>query len=365
MTSPNKSRILEQHNNNLLLNSPTPPLMLAGVHDLSGDDITAPIDEHMIATTIEALESGQTHYVEVPGIPPLRTALAEYLRTAYNAGYEQANIIVTAGIQESRFLTVQMIGEAFGKIALPAVVHPGVKTAIGVRPMPIETIAVDARLLPTLEGIRGAFEGGSRLLYLESPSRLTGAAYTAEEVAGIAALAGEFDATIIWDQGAAPWAADYTSLASAAANRTALIGEAFPGTGLSSWFIGCIAAPEQWVATMQSQKQIMAICTSTPTQYAALEASKHYADSQISQRRRLSQVRQSLVETLAQFGEVLPGETATIVAVRLPEADKQRLVDRLGVSGISVTDGADFGAPDVVRFTVSHGSDQVVKGAAQ
>jgi aspartate/methionine/tyrosine aminotransferase len=369
MTSPTKSRILEQHNTNLLLNAPTPSVMPRGLNDLSGDDFSAPLDEQMIASTIEALESGQTHYVEVPGIPPLRAAIADYLRADFATTYEQANVVVTAGIQESRFLTTQMIGEGFNRIGLPSVVHPGVKRALGVRPMKLDFIDVDARMLPGIDAIRGAMESDVRLLFLESPSRLTGAAYTADEVAAISALAGEFDATVIWDQGAAPWGSNYTSLASKAADRTAVIGEAFPGMGLSSWFIGYIAAPEKWVATIQSQKQIMAICTSTPTQYAALEASKLFAANHAALLQRLSQLRQWLTEQVTQIGEVIPGEAANIIALRLSESNKQSLLSRFESAGYAITDGADFGAPDIIRFSVSPGSTapeaiaQMIKGA--
>jgi aspartate/methionine/tyrosine aminotransferase len=368
MTSQTKSRILDQHHDNALLNAAVPPLIASGQYDLSADDIASPLDESIIAGVVEALESGQTHYVDVPGIPPLRTALADYLRDSFQLQYTQANIIVTAGIQESRFLTVQMIGESFGRIALPAVVHPGVKRAVGVRPMPIDQIEVDAHMLPTLSGIRQVLAGGTKLLFIESPSRLTGAAYSGEEVAAVASLVREFDATIIWDQGLAPWVDSYASLAAAAADRTVVIGEAFPSMGLSSWFIGYIAAPETWVATMQSQKQIMAICTSTASQYGALEASKLFAASQPEQRRRLSQVRQMLAAQLARY-EVIPGHAASLLAFRLTEAEKQHAIAQLAAAGFSITDGADFGADSVLRLTVSHGEAvqtavaQWVKGA--
>lgn len=349
MTLGTIARILEQHQQNMLLNTPTPPLMATGAGDLSADDLYAPIDERMIESAATALESGQTHYVDVPGIAPLRAAIAEHLAQSYGAAYAQPNVIVTAGIQEARFLTLQMIGETVERVAVPKVVHPGVRKALGVRALNVEMIDVDAQMLPTLDAIRATLQGGSRLLYLEAPSRLSGAVYNAEAIGQIAGMAAEYGAIIIWDQGLAPWVEGYVSLAAHAPDRTVAIGEAFPGSGLGSWFLGYIAAPEALVAPMQSQKQIMAICTSTAAQYAALEASKLYSALHASQMTRLHAAHQAALSALG--AAVIPGAAASIVAVRT--SDPQAALARLAAANLGAALGADFGAPDVLRLTVS------------
>ncbi|NDJ63310.1 MAG: aminotransferase class I/II-fold pyridoxal phosphate-dependent enzyme, partial [Chloroflexi bacterium] len=365
MPSSTKAAVLQQHADNKLLNALQPPLMMRGPHDLSADDFQSPLDERMIDSTITALEAGQTHYVEVPGIPPLREALAAHLNATTKANYAPDNLLVTAGMQEARFLTIQLIGQEFERIALPTVIHPGARKALGVRPMPIDTITVDPDngLLPTPNGVRTVLEAGSRLIYLESPSRLTGATFTAAAVAEIAELIASYDASVIWDQGLSAWlpADTYTSLTAQtdAANRTAAIGEAWPGMGLASWFIGYIAAPTDWIPPMQSQKQIMAICTSTPSQYAALEASQIFAEAHPTHLQTLTQQRAALVDLAAGAKlEPLTGGAATVFAARAL-ADKAQISAKLSEAGYTVADGADFGAPDVLRFTVT------MSGAAQ
>lgn len=358
MTTQTKALILERHRKNELLNAVSPPI-ISGEKNISTDEFYVPLDERIIASVAEALEAGQTHYVDVPGIPPLRGAIAEYLHTTFGSSYQQANVIVTAGVQESRFLTIHMIGEAFGRIAVPSVVHPGVHKALGVRSMPVDTLEVDVAsgYLPSVDSIRKVLDNGSRLLYLESPSRLTGAAYGAQEVDTIAKLIADHDALVICDQGLAPWTESYASLVGHAAltERTVLIGEAFPGMGLSSWFIGYIAAPEARISSMQSQKQIMAICTSTASQYAALEASKLYAENQREHLERLSQKRSALQGAAAKTSlEVIAGSTATVLALRLVAERKSKALAQLEKAGYTVADGADFGAPHVLRITVSH-----------
>lgn len=356
MTSSTKAAILTQHQANNLLNAPAPSLTAGHAHDLSMDEIPGPLNEEIIARVGEALDSGQTHYVDVPGIGPLREALATYINEATGASYAAANVIVTAGMQESRFLTIQLINKQ--RIGIPAVVHPGARRALGVRPVDYTPLAVDAaRALPTLAALESALAGGCDLLYLESPSRLTGAAYTADEVQQIADMVQAHSAGLIWDQGEAPWVASGVPSPAGLpgmAERVAVIGEAFPGMGLSSWFIGYIAAPVDWIPPMQKQKQVMAICTSTASQYAALEAACLYVTDHAPQVEKLAGVRSALAEQATEAGAaVMEGGAASILALRLPTDRKAQALAQLQAAGYAVADGADFGAEDVLRITVT------------
>ena len=363
MVSQTITKIMELHQANTDLISSTPAQMMNNQKDLSADEAMASLDEQIIANTVQALEAGNTHYVDVPGIGPLRDAVANYLNQQFGSQYITGNMIVTAGVQESRFLTIQKISEEFtGHIAVPAVVHPGVLKAIGIRPREVTKMAVELSqsVLPAVESVREAVTSGTRLLYLESPSRLTGEAYSKEAVAEIAGITREHDATMIWDQGLEPWVDGYASLLGqdGIASNVVGIGEAFPGAGLASWFIGYIAAPEQLVPAMQSQKQIMAICTSTPTQFAALEASKLFVENHARQVKQLKDAKRTLVEKAQQAGTtVLDGAAVNILAVQA----SSEAVERLNSAGFQAALGADFGADGVIRLNVAQSSAQAVE----
>ncbi|MFN2169088.1 MAG: aminotransferase class I/II-fold pyridoxal phosphate-dependent enzyme, partial [Anaerolineae bacterium] len=308
------------------------------------------------AASLQALEDGQTHYVDVPGIGELRAALAEAMTGLGLAGYSADHMLVTAGIQESRFLTIQKIGESFGRIGLPAVVHPGAHKAAGTRALTIDTLAVNQDdYLPSLDAMRAALEDGCRLLFLESPSRLSGAAYSAGDVAAIAALLEEFDAGAIWDQGLAPWVEGYVSLGArpGMVDRVAVIGEAWPGQGLESWAIAYIGAKADWFEPMRSQKQIMAICTSTASQYAALKAAERYAAHHEEQVAALAGIRQDAAARAEAAGlEPVPGDAVSILALRNATGE---IWGKLEGADYRVAAGQDFGAPGVMRLaTGSH-----------
>ena len=358
MASKTKAELLKQHQANADLNLPLPPQMMRRDQDLSADDLRMPLDERIIAAASEAMEAGETHYVDVPGIAPLRQALAEDLNRRAGGAYRADHIIVTAGLQESRFLTLQKIGERYANIGLPAVAHPGVRKALGVRERNIVPLPVDeARgYLPAVERIAAAAAEGCRLFYLESPSRLTGAAYSADEVAAIAQVLGDNDASAIWDQGLSLWVDGGCSSLVAhedAPARVATIGECFPGQGLASWFIAYIAAPQDWLPAMQSQKQIMAICTATASQYAALEAGKHFDEAHKRQLAGRSRQRAESLELARECGlEAIAGAAASIIALRTADGAAAALA-QLRNAGYDCAAGSDFGAPDVIRLSVN------------
>ncbi len=355
MAAKTKADTLARHQANTALKATLPPQIGRHDKDLSADGMISPLDERIIAAAADALETGQTHYVDVPGIAPLRAALADYLTSSHGAHYEAENIIVTAGVQESRFLSIQMIGAAYDSIGIPAVAHPGVQKALGVRARTVVALAADAKrgFLPSPAAIVDALENGCRLLYLESPSRLSGAAYTDEDLSIIRAALREHEAMAIWDQGLAPWVdGTFSSLASfeEAPSLAATIGEAWPGMGLASWFIGYIAAPADQIPAMQSQKQIMAICTSTAAQYAALEAANLFEDARAQRLAQLSRLRSDIIDAADALNlEVIAGDALNIVALRASEAAAAKLRS----AGFDYADGASFGAPAVIRLSVN------------
>jgi aspartate/methionine/tyrosine aminotransferase len=318
------------------------------------------LPDSALEASYQALRAGQTHYVDVPGIGPLREALARYLDEEFAMAYDSNEMLITAGVQEGRFLTIQVLAEKFGQIAIPAVVDPGVQQVRGVRPPAVVEIPVGAAngYLPTMAAIRATLAAGSRLLYLELPSRLTGEVYSREDVEELLALLDEFEAGLICDQGLAPWV-DLARFASPAAhsertNRVAVLGEVWPGIGLDHCFVGYIAAPAEWIGPLRSQKQMMAICTSSASQFAALEAGHSFAGQRALLLPQLWRNRQRAVALAQQLGwTVLSGGTSCLLAVQLTEEENTKSQPALQKAGYRVVDGASFGVPNAIRLAVT------------
>ena len=153
--SQTKNRIISKREGNQFLHAAALLPVQEREMDLSTDHPNFLPDESILDGAIKALEAGETHYVDVPGVPSLRDSIVTFLQESGFANYNQDTVQVTAGMQECRFLSIQNIGDQQPSIALPTVVHPGVHKAVGIRPMKVVFLPVDSRrLLPTIEGIQ-------------------------------------------------------------------------------------------------------------------------------------------------------------------------------------------------------------------
>jgi len=335
--------------------------------DLSLDQPVAPLPPAVAAGASDALASGQTHYVEVGGVAPLVTRLQTMLAEAA-PGDVAPDVIVTAGVQEARFLAIQVVGEKAGGLALPAVCDPGVRRAAALRSLPTTVLpaTLEDGFLPGLAAVAEALAAGARLLYLESPSRFTGAAYDEDASAEIAALVEAHDAQIVWDQGLEPWVHRrlYASIVAHAgmAERALVLGEAWPGVGLEAWFVGYLAGCAATIDGIRTYKQIVSICTSTAAQFAAVAAAEVYPELHRRQVEALAESYESGLDRARALGlPVVEGAAASLLAV-IP-SDVPSALAALAEAGFSVTDGAEFGAPGLLRLAAT--TDDALVGAIE
>lgn len=352
--SANKQAILERHVRNPFLGSPALPVVGRGALDLSADQPTTQPEQVIVDFVTAGLEAKQTHYVDVPGMPPLRDAITKWLQSWGHESVQSANVLVSAGIQEARFLTLQTLGHLLGPVALPAVVHPGARKALGIRPLAVkEPLPVDAAAgyLPTLPGIEAALNNGAKVLFLESPVRLSGAVFDRAAVARIAQLAVQHQAAVIWDQGMAPWVTDFVSLWNEPGMESlgVVIGEAFPGVGIESWYIGYVAARNaEWWEKIRRDKQSISICTATPDQLGAIKAAEVYAAVHRDQLEALAFLHDCVRDLMST--RTVPGRAANVLALALPQPMQAAVLRR---HGFGFADGADFGARGVIRLSVT------------
>ncbi len=161
----------------------------------------------------------------------------------------------------------------------------------------------------------------------------------------------QYDASAIVDQGLAPWVEGYVSLGAqpGMASRVVVLGECWPGVGLESLAIAYVGVKPEWLEPMRSQKQIMAICTSTVSQYAAVAGADVYAEAHAGQLASLRSAHAAAVAAAKAHGAtVAPGSAASVLALH-----GSGLAQKLAATGILFADGADFGAAGTIRLAVS------------
>jgi aspartate/methionine/tyrosine aminotransferase len=195
----------------------------------------------------EALQRGETHYTDRPGILPLRQQVARRLARDFGAEVDAAKgVVITCGGTEARFVAVQQLLPEGG--TLVALSHPErVAAACIVRDValagPAAAVADEARVALYLNG--------------ETPDDVADAWLERARDGGWPIV---FEA----DAGGRHPAAQ------GLAEQTVTIGSLGLDDGMASWRLGFLAAPAAKAGPLRDFKQALTICSTNVSQWGAL-----------------------------------------------------------------------------------------------
>jgi aspartate/methionine/tyrosine aminotransferase len=195
---------------------------------------------------IVALNRGETHYTDRPGILPLRQKVAEFLRARFDVTVNpKSSVVITCGATEARFVAVQQL------------LQPG------------QTL----RALSHSERVQGAaIVRGLSLLTASDADADTGAIYlnslTPEDIRSRwLARAKDSGGWVIFE---VMGDAAFHPAAAGLLEQTVTIGAIGDEAGLAAWRVGFLAAPEKNATPLRDFKQALTICTTNLSQWAAL-----------------------------------------------------------------------------------------------
>ena len=217
-------------------------------------EASSSLPDRVLTAATDALDRGETHYTDRPGILPLREKVAERLGQRYDLTVDpKTSVLITCGDTEARFVALQQLLAAgdtllcLGDTAL-------VEAAVIIRGAKL----IDARAEPSakeLEAVTGLYLSASAAPGSRSE-------YLAQAKAQGWWLI--FDVTGDADAGFHP-ASD-----PALAAHTVTVGGIGTDAGFSGWRVGFLAAPDKEAPALRSFKQSLTICTTNVSQWAAL-----------------------------------------------------------------------------------------------
>jgi N-succinyldiaminopimelate aminotransferase len=219
---------------------------LAPAHEAVRDGADAEVPAAAREASAAALDRGETHYTDRPGIMPLRQKVAERLSSRYGVDVDAAKgVVITCGVTEARFVAIQQL-VASGSGTVVALSHPErVAGACVVR---------DVRLAGPDDHVQG-----HALVYL-------GADTPAERRDAWLSRAKEQGWPVVFEAGEGGW----HPAAAGLAEQTVTIGPLGLGEGLEAWRIGYLAAPSATAGPLRDFKQALTLCTTNLSQWGAL-----------------------------------------------------------------------------------------------
>ena len=236
--------------------------------------------DHIKAVAKKALDDGYTKYTPVPGTPELKDAVIAKLKRDNGLEYKRENIIVSLGAKHSIYNVAQAFIEEGDEVIVPApfwVSYPDIVLLAGGSPVILDT-KQEHGFKMTPAQLDKAITARTKMVVLNSPSNPTGAAYTKEELKGLAEVIVGRDVTVLSDEIYEKLVYDgfqFASIASFGAEikkRTIVVNGLSKAFSMTGWRIGYIAADKDLVAAMNN---IQSQSTSNPVSFcdkAAVEA---------------------------------------------------------------------------------------------
>jgi len=169
--------------------------------DLSQAAPPYPPAREVVERVIEvARASDGAAYTPVPGIPPLRKAIADELSRDYAGSVELSDVVVTAGCNQAFSLVANALAGPGDEMIMPLPYyfnHDMWLRMRGVRPVYLEP---DARLVPRAADAEALLTPRTRAIVLVTPGNPSGVTIPPAEIAAFAALARRRDVALVLDE---------------------------------------------------------------------------------------------------------------------------------------------------------------------
>lgn len=343
--------------------------------------------QNIIAAAVRAMNEGKTKYTPVPGIPELRTAISEKLKTDNGLYYEPSQILVSTGAKQSLANALLALVDSGDEVLMAVpywVSYPElVKLADGVPVLIQGDPANQYKLTPEL--LEAAITPHSTILILNSPNNPTGTIYTREELRALAEVALAHDLIIISDEMYEKLIYDggehvsVASLSPAIYDRTITVNGVSKAYAMTGWRIGYLAGPAALVKPMTSIQSHMTSNACSIAQYASLEAIAGDQTFVGEMQKEFEARRDLLVELIGAIPglDLVRPQGAFYVMMDIrsligathqgqPIRDALDFADRLLTEQlVAVVPGEGFGLPGFVRLSYATSRENIEKGMAR
>ncbi|HEY9410237.1 MAG TPA: pyridoxal phosphate-dependent aminotransferase [Jiangellaceae bacterium] len=242
----------------------------------------------LLDAAVAAIRGGANQYPPGPGVPELRTAVADHQRRFYGLEVDpETEVLVTAGATEAIAAAVLALCEPGDEVVTFEPYYDSYAASIALAGAQRRTVPLrvpegpdgpDQREFGFDEArLRAAFGPRTRLVLVNTPHNPTGKVFTRAELELIGALAAEHGAVVVTDEvyehqvyddrvhvpmATLPGMAEHTLTISSA-------GKTFSVTG---WKIGWVHGPAPLVAAVRAVKQFLTFVSGGPFQPAVAGA---------------------------------------------------------------------------------------------
>ncbi|KEY46907.1 aromatic amino acid aminotransferase [Streptococcus equinus] len=297
---------------------------------LGEPDFTTP--DHVKEAAKAAIDANQSHYTGMAGLPALRQAAADFVKTKYNLSYNPDNeILVTIGATEALSATLTAILEPGDTVLLPAPAYPGyepIANLVGAEIVEIDTTDNDFVLTPEMLE-KAILEQGDKLkaVLLNYPTNPTGVTYSRKQIKELADVLKKYDVFVISDEVYAELTYSnepHVSIAEYLPEQTILINGLSKSHAMTGWRIGLIFAPAIFTAQLIKSHQYLVTAAATMAQFAAIEALSVGKDDALPMKAEYLKRRDYIMDKMSALGfKIIKPDGAFYIFAKIPAGYEQ------------------------------------------
>lgn len=326
-------------------------------------------DFHPAAPVVDALRAavanGHDRYVSTRGIPPLRSAIADYLKRTRKLHVAAEQVLVAPGCKMALALAMMALVEPGDEVLYPDPsfpIYPSFTRGLEGKAVPY-ALREKNRFQPDFGEVAAKITPKTRVLIFNSPNNPTGTVFSEQAVAQIAGLAQKHDLWVIADEIYARilFTGEYKSIWAlpGMAERTVIIDGFSKSFAMTGWRLGYAVAQKHVIDALDMLVLNTFTCTAEFSQLAAIEAlhdSTNAVAAMVEEYRRRRDVFVEKLNKIPGFRCQSPAG-AFYAWVNIEDTGKTAeevqkiLLEEVGVAAIA---GAAFGAEgkNFVRFSL-------------
>ena len=335
---------------------------------------------------IRAIRAGRTKYTDPDGIPELKQAIVDKFARENRLTYTPAQVHVAPGGKAVIYNALLATLSPGDEVIVPApywVSYTEMVRLVGGEPVIVET-AADGDFKLTPAALEAAITPRTRWLILNSPSNPTGVAYSADDLAALAAvllrhpqvwvLTDDMYEHLLFDGFRF---ATIAQVEPALQDRTLTMNGVSKAYAMTGWRIGYGAGPEPLIALMRKVIGQTTSNAASVSQWAAVEALNGPQDF-IAERARIFQDRRDLVVSMLNQATGLTCRRPEgafyawvgcqpLIGKRAPSGavigdDEAFVTALLEAEGVAVVQGSAFGGPGYFRLSYATSTEVLDDG---
>ena len=249
----------------------------ATVYQFEGGEPFMPTPASIKEAMKHALDENQTRYAPSSGIPELREAIAEKLRTRNRIQAQSKDVIVVNGGMQALFGAFQSVVNPGDEVLLFSPYWTPIKDLVAhCQGRCVFVPTSEARELGFQQTLARYATERTRAIYYNTPQNPSGVVFTPQEAKAVADFATDRDLVVIADEAYEDLVYDgeHFSIASLDGmfERTITCFTFSKSYAMTGWRLGYAVATEPWMTGLRKATLYSSNGVSTPTQWAGVAA---------------------------------------------------------------------------------------------